>query len=256
MGVQSMNAQLRKTMGRPMPEKIIERAIRCIQNEGMGLFCDQIYGLPGESEDDYKAMVSFYRKNPVGFVNVYWVNYFPGTDMIQQGVDAGVLTQEQADELQSNPVAGDVSTISSYHHKRGRKYKVYMEGYNYLPVWLCDWLMSTGLWKIAGALNVFRFFRFAYGLGLKPTAEHFPEPRKGYDISSFRFPAMTKHYMRLRVASWFGKRVPIFEDAGRGAPKKAPTPLEEAYAGKPKVPARAERLSNAREPLTAAESAR
>jgi hypothetical protein len=250
-----MNAQLRKTMGRPMPEKIIERAIRCIQNEGMGLFCDQIYGLPGESEDDYKAMVSFYRKNPVGFVNVYWVNYFPGTDMIQQGVDAGVLTQEQADELQANPVAGDVSTISSYHHKRGRRYKVYMEGYNYLPVWLCDWLMSTGLWKVAGALNVFRFFRFAYGLGLKPTAEHFPEPRKGYDISSFRFPAMTKHYMRLRVASWFGKRVPLFEDAGRAAPKKAPSPLEAAYAGRPAIPARAERLSMAREPLTA-ESAR
>ena len=44
-----------------------------------------------------------------------------------------MLSQEQAESLQSNPVAGDVSTVSEYHHSRGKKYKVYMEGYNYLP---------------------------------------------------------------------------------------------------------------------------
>lgn len=230
MGVQSMNAQLRRSMGRPMPEKIIERAIHCIQGEGIGLFCDQIYGLPGESESDYESMVNFYKRNRVGFINVYWVNYFPGTDMVQQGVDAGVLTQEQADAIQANPVAGDVSTISEYHHSRGKKYKVYMEAYNYLQPWACDALMKFGLWRIAGALNVFRFFRFAYGMGLDPSAAHFPEPRKGYDISSFRFPAMTKHYMWLRVASWFGKKSPVFEDAGRAATPKPPTPLELAFA--------------------------
>ncbi|MBI3819200.1 MAG: B12-binding domain-containing radical SAM protein [Planctomycetes bacterium] len=235
MGVQSMNGPLRKLMGRPMPEKIIERAISCIQNEGVGLFCDQIYGLPGETEDDYKAMVSFYRKNPTDFVNVYWVNYFPGTDMVQQAVDAGVLTQEQAEELQKNPVAGDVSTISEYHHKRGKKYKVYMEGYNYLSLWMCDFLMKSGLWWVAGKLNVFRFFRFVYGLGLKANADHFPPPKKGYDISSFRFPAMCRHYMALKIKSWFGKKINIYEDRGRAGAPAAPTPLELAYAKRPPV---------------------
>jgi radical SAM superfamily enzyme YgiQ (UPF0313 family) len=242
MGVQSMNPQLRKSMGRPMPEKIIERAIRCIQNEGIGLFCDQIYGLPGEKEEDYQSMVSFYRRNPVGFVNVYWVNYFPGTDMIQQGVDAGVLSQEQAESLQSNPVAGDVSTVSEYHHSRGKKYKVYMEGYNYLPVWMCDFMMSTGLWRVASALNIFRFFRFAYGLGLRADSSHFPIPKKGYDISSFRFPAMTKRYMWLRIGAWFGKRVAIFESLGRAAGRPPATELERAHAGRPPVPTRRERM--------------
>lgn len=229
MGVQSMNPSLRKAMGRPMPEKIIARAIRCIREEGIGLFCDQIYGLPGETEDDYKAMVSFYRRTPTDFVNVYWVNYFPGTDMIQQGVDAGVLTEDQAKALQANPVAGDVSTVSEYHHSRGKKYKVYMEGYNYLPQWFCDFLMSSGLWRVAAKLNVFRFFRFFYGLGLKPDAEHFPVPRKGYDISSFRFPAMTKRFMRLRVAAWLGYTIPFFRDRGRNGAPPPPTPLELAY---------------------------
>src|SRR5262245_37720190 len=233
MGVQSMNPSLRKAMGRPMPEKIIERAIRCIRAEGIGLFCDQIYGLPGETEDDYKAMVSFYRRVPTDFVNVYWVNYFPGTDMIQQGVDAGVLTEDQAKALQANPVAGDVSTISEYHHSRGKKYKVYMEGYNYLPQWLCDFLMKSGLWWVVGKLNVFRFFRFFFGLGLKSDAEHFPTPRKGYDISSFRFPAMTKRFMRLRVSSWLGFDIPFYRDAGRAGAPPPTTPLEKGYVPPP-----------------------
>jgi radical SAM superfamily enzyme YgiQ (UPF0313 family) len=235
MGVQSMNPMLRKMMGRPMPEKIIERAISCIQNEGMGLFCDQIYGLPGETEEDYKAMVSFYRRNPTDFVNVYWINYFPGTDMVQQAVDAGVLTQEQGDEMHKNPVAGDVSTISAYHHRRGKKYKVYMEGYNYLPVWLCDFMMKSGLWWVAGQLNIFRFFRFAYGLGLKAGAEHFPPPKKGYDISSFRFPAMARRFIKLRLGTWFGRKIEFYGDAGRRSPAHPRTELELAQRNLPRI---------------------
>lgn len=234
MGVQSMNPQLRKSMGRPMPEKIISRAVSCIRNEGIGLFCDQIYGLPGETEDDYKSMVSFYRSNPTDFVNVYWVNYFPGTDMLQQAVEAGVLSQEQSDDLQANPVAGDVSTISEYHHSRGKKYKVYMEGYNYLPLWACDWMMKTGAWWLAGKLNIFRFFRFAYGLGLRADSAHFPPPHKGYDISSFRFPAMTKRFMKLRIQSKLGTKLAMYHSDGRKAPKAPPTILEKAW--KPPAP--------------------
>jgi len=225
MGVQSLNPSIRKMLGRPMPEKIISRAISCIQNEGIGLFCDQIYGLPGETEEDYKTMVGFYRRNPTDFVNVYWMNYFPGTDILQQGVQAGAITQEQADAFQANPVAGDISTITEVHHQRSRKYKVYMEAYNYLPLWVCDFLMKSGLWKIVGKLNLFRFFRFAYGLGLKPTAEHFPAPRRGYDISHFRFPAMTKRFMGLKIASWFGKDLPMYRDKGpSGSPTSPSSP--------------------------------
>lgn len=236
MGVQSMNPQLRKLMGRPMPEKIIERAISVIRNEGIGIFCDQIYGLPGETEDDYKSMVSFYRSNPTDFVNVYWVNYFPGTDIVQQAVEAGVLSSEQGEEIQKSPVAGDVSTVSAYHHQRGKKYKVYMEGYNYLPLWMCDFIMKSGLWWIAGKLNIFRFFRFVYGLGLKADASHFPPPKKGYDISSFRFPAMCRYYMVLKIKSWFGKKPAMYEDAGRAnTTVPALSPLEAAYQNRPKV---------------------
>lgn len=235
MGVQSLNSTMRKAMGRPMPEKIIERAIRLTQEQGIGLFCDQIYGLPGETVDDYKAMIQFYRKNPTDFINVYWINYFPGTDMVQQGVDAGVLTQEQAEEIQKTPVAGDVSTISAYHHDRGKRYKVYMEGYNYLPVWMCDVIDKTGLWWVLGKLNIYRFFRFAYGMGLNPQAEHFPPPKKGYDISSFRFPAMCRRFIKLRIASMFGKKNPIFETEGRDSKPLPPSPLELAYQNRPKV---------------------
>ncbi len=229
MGVQSMNPILRKAMGRPMPEKIIARAISVMRNEGIGLFCDQIYGLPGENEDDYKAMVSFYRSNPTDFVNVYWMNYFPGTDMVQQGVDAGVLTESQAEALQANPVAGDISTISAYHHKRGKKYKVYMEAYNYLPRWACDVMMRTGLWWVVGTLNLFRFVRFVYGMGLDPEKGHFPAPKRGYDISHFRFPRMCKRYMAMKMASWFGKRPAPYETFGPSDTPPAPTPLERAW---------------------------
>ncbi|MFN0205955.1 MAG: B12-binding domain-containing radical SAM protein [Planctomycetota bacterium] len=254
MGVQSMNPTLRKVMGRPMPEKIIARAVNVIENEGIGLFCDQIYGLPGENEDDYKSMINFYRANPTDFVNVYWINYFPGTDMVQQGVDAGVLTQEQADEMQKNPVAGDVSTISAHHHERGKKYKVYMEGYNYLPVWLCDFMMKSGLWWVAGKLNIFRLFRFLYSFRLSSKADHFPRPKIGYDISSFRGPAMAKRFMWLKVRSWFGKEATIYDDKGKAGGPAKPTDLELAKVALPLVEGWKERkLAEARLQKTIAE---
>jgi len=256
MGVQSMNPTLRKVMGRPMPEKIIARAVNVIENEGIGLFCDQIYGLPGENEDDYKAMINFYRTNPTDFVNVYWINYFPGTDMVQQGVNAGVLTQEQADEVQKNPVAGDVSTISEYHHSRGKKYKVYMEGYNYLPIWLCDFMMKSGLWWIAGKLNIFRLFRFMHSFRLSSKADHFPRPKIGYDISSFRVPAMTKRFMWLKMKSWFGKPISIYNDNGKAGGPAKPTNLELAKVALPPIEGWKERkLAETRLQKTVAETA-
>src|SRR5262245_4202772 len=108
-----------------------------------------------------------------------------------------------------------------------------MEGYNYLPLWLCDFLMWSGLWKVVGALNLFRLLRFVYGLGLNPASGHFPIPRRGYDISHFRFPAMCRYYIKLRIGKLFGKKPAPSETAGPGAPPPPPTELERRYASLP-----------------------
>ena len=199
VGVQSLNADIRKMIGRPNSDAQIARAIDLCRQHGIGLFVDQIFGLPGETEDDCKKLESFYEQHPPDCVSVYWLDLWAGADILQQAVNAGSITQETADAIKVHAEPGDISTRRRYHNEFARPYAARLEVRNHFTPARARWLLRTGTWRVLGWVNAFRFVRVWHAFTKAWNLERFPSPRQGYDLSWARFPRFFLHYLKLRV---------------------------------------------------------
>lgn len=209
MGVQSLNPKIRKLIGRPNSDAQIARAIDLAREHGIGLFVDQIFGLPGETEDDCKKLERFYEEHPPNVVSVYWLDIWAGAEVLDQAVNAGTITQETADSIRAHAEPGDIATERRYHNAFAKPYAARLEVRNHLKPGLARFVNRTGLWRLYAWLGVFRMLRAYWAFTLAGDVTRFPEPRKGYDLSWARFPRFFKFYMRKRVTSWFTRKNPI-----------------------------------------------
>jgi radical SAM superfamily enzyme YgiQ (UPF0313 family) len=101
IGVQSIDEEYKKReLRRSDKSNRIDHALNLLGNAGIGVKTDHIFGLPGESLDSQYAALDFYAKHPaLRRIATYWLTYLPGTEMMNQGLRAGALTQEQVDRI-------------------------------------------------------------------------------------------------------------------------------------------------------------
>lgn len=234
MGVQSLNPEIRRLIGRPNSEAQIARAIRLAREQGIGLFCDQIFGLPGETEEDCRVMERFYEQHPPDIVSVYWLDIWGGAEILQQAVDAGTITQEEADRIATVAESGDISTVRRYHKDFCKPYAARLEVRNYFRPAVARFLKRSGLWRVPAALGWFRAERAFHAFTKAWNLDRWPRPHQGYDLSWARFPRFFLRFMGLRVASLFTSRVllPLSELAPEGLPYGQRAPADAAPAAR------------------------
>ncbi|MED5329825.1 MAG: radical SAM protein [Planctomycetota bacterium] len=214
MGVQSLNPEIRKLIGRPNSDKQIAQAIDLCKQHGIGLYVDQIFGLPGETEADCAKIESFYAEHPPDVVSIYWLDIWAGADILQQAVDAGTITQETADFISrqsgTEPEYGCISTERQWTTDFARPYARRIEIRNHFGPRTARFLIATGLWHVVDRLYLSRWIRFfnAIRYGFAPE-KGFPPAKKGYDISWARFPRFVFHFMGLRIRSWFSLKTQL-----------------------------------------------
>jgi radical SAM superfamily enzyme YgiQ (UPF0313 family) len=199
MGVQSLNPEIRRMIGRPNSDAQIARAIDLCRRHGIGLFVDQIFGLPGETEDDCRTMERFYQDHPPDVVSVYWLDIWAGADILEQAVNAGTLTQEQADRIRTLAESGDICTVRDYHNDFAKPYAARLEVRNYLPDGLARFLNRTGLWRVPAAVGWFKLARVWYAFTKAWNLERWPKPHQGYDLSWARFPRFFLRFLGLKL---------------------------------------------------------
>jgi radical SAM superfamily enzyme YgiQ (UPF0313 family) len=220
MGVQSLNADVRKLIGRPNSDAQIANAIRLCREQGIGLFVDQIFGLPGETEEDCKKIERFYAEHRPEVVSVYWLDIWAGADILEQAINAGTITQETADFIKAESEPGDISTHRRYHHDFAKPYATRLEVHNNYSKGFANLLLRTGLWRVWGKLRLFRVTRVWYAWKHSRRLS-FPPAREGYDLSWARFPRYFSHYMKLRIKGWFGlgQGIPLVRRPPVGLPR-------------------------------------
>ncbi len=244
MGVQSLNADIRKLIGRPNSEAQIARAIDLARKHGIGLFVDQIFGLPSETEADCAYMERFYRAHPPDVVSVYWLDIWAGADILQQSVNAGTISQEMADTISRVAESGDISTMRRYHKGFAKPYAARLEVRNFFHPVLANFLNDTGLWRIPSWLGWFRAARVWYAFTKAWNLSRWPAPHQGYDMSWARFPRFFLRFMKMRAASVFTRRtllplaqlpplgLPYEQRPRRGATGRAAGPPREATSAR------------------------
>lgn len=211
MGVQSLNPEIRKMLGRPNSEAQIARAIDLAREHEIGLFVDQIFGLPGETEDDLRTVESFYQEHEPDCVSIYWLDIWAGADILQQSVDAGTITQETADAIKEYSESGDISTMRRYHNDFAKPYAWRIDIRNVFGKRMARFLIGTGLYRIVGRLNLTKFVKAWRVLKNVNHLHAFPPAREVYDITWARHPRLVAYFIGLRVKLALGlvKQVPM-----------------------------------------------
>jgi hypothetical protein len=210
MGFQSINPDIRARLGRPMSNDVIARAIRLLKDNGIEVLTDNIFGLPWEREKDYWELINFYRANPVDFINVFWLIYFPGADVVKQSIEAGVITPAMAEAMEEKPFKGCIQNRADNHRDIPKKFKMIFESINYFPRWLSEVVIRFRLYYLFIPFNIFTIMK---GVGiLLPKKDHrFPKPTMGYELFAFRYSALVRHYffknLKIKIVNIFKKSV-------------------------------------------------
>ena len=100
MGIQTMDDKFKhENLRRYEDANHIEEALEAMHKYGMYPKTDHMLGLPGEPIGSQETALKLYKKHTTNRIQVFWTSFLPGTELMQQGIDNGILNEEQAMKL-------------------------------------------------------------------------------------------------------------------------------------------------------------
>jgi coproporphyrinogen III oxidase-like Fe-S oxidoreductase len=77
----------------------IRRAAAQVKELGMHLVVDFIIGVPTETEDDLKSVISLVKELHADDIFLFFLKYYPGTQILNYASQNGFLTPQQVEEV-------------------------------------------------------------------------------------------------------------------------------------------------------------
>lgn len=77
----------------------IEKAARDCHQAGLNFSIDHIFNIPTEGLKEYEEALVFYNKLRPTIINAYWLQYFPGTEIIQTAIKEGIIKKSMVKEI-------------------------------------------------------------------------------------------------------------------------------------------------------------
>lgn len=101
IGVQSMDDEYKKRfLNRRETIYDVEKAIKFMDQYKIRAKFDHMFGLPLEPIEAQEKAKQFYAEYPPYRVQTYWVNLYPGTEMLAQCHRDGIITDEEINRLE------------------------------------------------------------------------------------------------------------------------------------------------------------
>lgn len=100
MGVQSMDEQFKKdNLMRYEKSDQVNKALDAMLKNGISAKIDHMLGLPNEPIEAQETAVALYKKHTPQRIQTFWTCYLPGTQMMNEAIEDGSLSKEQADKI-------------------------------------------------------------------------------------------------------------------------------------------------------------
>lgn len=132
-------------------EQIINMAAVCRQYE-VHFSVDHIFGLPEENITEIQSVLEFYNQIRPRNINKYWLNFYPGTEIVEQARERGMLTDQEVEAIADGKLSFDY--LQGGHLKRRPKIwkqtlksAIFMELMLLLPKKISDRLISLQMYK-------------------------------------------------------------------------------------------------------------
>ncbi len=186
IGIQSADeGQRNNVMNRFYSNNDVRRCVALLKERGILVLLEHIIGLPGDTDEMMVEAARFYNELRPKRLLVFWLSYFPGTEILATATAAGLLSAEEVESIN----AGMEGSFYAWKGKRRQsmfmRFIVFFSLIPILPIGVVEFMIrkefyrrtppSSTLSKIAVALNallsrdVFFFHNLRYFLSKKKT---------------------------------------------------------------------------------------
>lgn len=133
IGLQTPVERLRRSvLKRYEPVDMIRKATVSLKKHHVPFSLDHIFGLPGENVEDEQETLEFHNSVNTRRIDKYWLNFYPGTDIVDIAIENNVITEQEKELIQRGLFSFDYMTcgyLSLYPERLKRTYRIacYME---------------------------------------------------------------------------------------------------------------------------------
>ncbi|MCO5249547.1 MAG: B12-binding domain-containing radical SAM protein [Chitinophagales bacterium] len=127
MGIQTMDEELKVGhLRRNEKSDQVTDSLKIMIEFGLNVKVDHMFGLPGEAIEAQELARELYANHCPKRIQTFWTCFLPGTEMLQQGIDEGMVTLEEAERLNEGEDFYFYRTASNIKNPEDvRKYKAY-----------------------------------------------------------------------------------------------------------------------------------
>ncbi len=136
MGIQSMDDEFKyRFIKRYEKADHIYKAMDVMRKYKIRPKVDHMFGLPGESLEAQEAARKLYVEHPPYRIQTFWTNFLPGTELVKQGLEEGLITPGEVERL-NDGIDFDFYRNSAKvtDPRKRRKYKAYEALFKLIPV--------------------------------------------------------------------------------------------------------------------------
>lgn len=208
MGVQSLNEELKeKILNRRETNKQVRKTIQLLRNAGILTICENMLGLPTQTEEDLINMLRFYNETRPNRLSLYFIRYYPKTKIIDIAIEHKMLTKEDVEELNTGLIARSFIQGGTIRKKTFARIQGFLTFIPVLPKWLNRLLVRIKIYNILPNFGM-----------LTHSIARILDRNKEFDIDAFRFKKRYKTFMLKKMGcllrnpfnlSWFSKKPKI-----------------------------------------------
>lgn len=156
VGVQTTRENTRRAfLKRIETNDDVVRAIHLLKESRIFVSTGNILGLPGQTVDEGLEMAAFYNENRVDLPYVYFLRYYPGTEIVDIAREAGLLTDREVIELETPTVDGSIFNTSQNTPKDLVRIRTLIQLTAILPKSVMRKMMARGWWRWLPAISFY-----------------------------------------------------------------------------------------------------
>ncbi len=207
MGVQSLDEELkRKVLNRRETNRQVKRSIELLRGAGILTICENMLGLPTQTEDDLVHMLRFYNQTRPNRLSLYFIRYYPRTKIIESALEEGILTAGDVEEINRGLNARSFIQGGTIRKLNFARIQGFLTLIPVLPGWLNRFLINI------------RFYRIMPNLGmLTHSIARLLDRHKEFDVDAYQFKMRYKIFMSRKM----GRLIKNIFSIPRASDKKA-----------------------------------
>lgn len=143
MGIQSLDKKVREErLHRYTTNEKIYRTIKLLRQNHIFVSVDFILGIPGEKNVVPIEIIDFYLKYKPNYVNYYWLQYYPNTEMTNYAIQNGIISKTDLNRVFINDKeTGFIKGGVSYKSTLGKIQTLQVLAYILPKKWI-KWLLK------------------------------------------------------------------------------------------------------------------